>query len=61
MYEIIDRAQDAAGKHRVRVGIAGCTVMFKFDDEPSDERVQAEAAKYDALMQELANAAPNPE
>lgn len=61
MYNIIDREQDVAGKHRIRVEIAGETVMFKFDKKPSNAQVQAEAAKYDAMMQEQANAAADPE
>lgn len=61
MYNIIDREQDVAGKHRIRVEIAGETVMFKFDKKPSNAQVQAEAAKYDAMMQEQANAVADPE
>lgn len=61
MYNIIDREQDVAGKHRIRVEIAGATVMFKFDKKPSNAQVQAEAAKYDAMMQEQANAVADPE
>lgn len=61
MYNIIDREQDVAGKHRIRVEIAGETVMFKFDKKPSNAQVQAEAAKYDARMQEQANAVADPE
>ena len=70
MYQVIDWEQDVAGKWRVRVEIAGQTVMFKFDEWPDDEVVQAEAARYDALMQEIAaqavlaqeqgDGAPNP-
>ena len=41
MYNIIDREQDVAGKHRIRVEIAGETVMFKFDKKPSNAQVQA--------------------
>lgn len=71
MYQVIDWEQDVAGKWRIRVNIAGQTVMFKFDEWPDDEVVQAEAARYDALTQEIAaqaaleqeqvNGAPNPE
>ena len=61
MYNIIDREQDVAGKHRIRVEIAGETVMFKFDKKPSNAQGQAEAAKYDAMMQEQANAVADPE
>lgn len=61
MYEVIDSEVDMAGKTRVRVAISGETVMFKFQDEPTDEEVQAEAARYDAIMQEQANVAPNPD
>jgi hypothetical protein len=59
MYEIIDREEDAAGKWRVRVAINGATVAFKFAADPTDEEVQAEAARYDAMMQEQSDAAPN--
>jgi hypothetical protein len=52
MYEIIDREEDTAGKWRIRVTINGQTVAFKFQDDPTDEEVQAEAARYDSTMQE---------
>jgi hypothetical protein len=74
MYEIIDREEDTAGKWRVRVAINGETVAFKFQHDPTDEEVQAqaarfdammqeqvEAARYDAMMQEQSDAAPNPD
>lgn len=54
MYKVIDWEEDVAGKWRIRVEIAGQTVMFKFDEWPDDEVVQAEAARYDAMMQEMA-------
>lgn len=54
MYKVIDWEEDVAGKWRIRVDIAGQTVMFKFDEWPDDEVVQAEAARYDAMMQEMA-------
>lgn len=57
-YEIVDTEQDEAGKTRVRVVINGETVMFKFQQEPTEDEVQAEAARYDAMMQEQANGAP---
>lgn len=70
MYQVIDWEQDIAGKWRIRVDVAGQTVMFKFDERPDDEAVQAEAARYDAMMQEMAaqaaleqeqvNGAPDP-
>jgi hypothetical protein len=60
MYEVIDREIDEAGKTRVRVAINGETVMFKFQSDPTDEEVQAEAARYDAMMQEQADGAPDP-
>lgn len=70
MYQVIDWEEDVAGKWRIRVEIAGQTVMFKFDEWPDDEAVQAEAARYDAMMQEMAaqaaleqeqvNGAPDP-
>ena len=59
MYEIIDREQDDADKWRVRVAINGQTVAFKFQNDPTDEEVQAEAARYDAMMLEQSDAAPN--
>lgn len=59
MYEIIDREQDDAGKWRVRVSINGQTVAFKFQSDPTDEEVRAQAARYDAMMQEQSDAAPN--
>lgn len=58
MYEVIDSEIDEAGKTRVRVAIDGQTVMFKFQSDPTQDEVQAEAARYDALMQEQANGAP---
>lgn len=61
MYEIINREQDVAGKWRIRVDINGESVMFKFQSDPTDEEVQAEAARYDAMMQEQSDAAPNPD
>lgn len=71
MYEIVDKEQDVAGKWRVRVDIAGSTVMSKYDEMPDDEVVQADAARYDAMMQEMAaqaaleqeqvNGAPDPD
>jgi len=60
-YPIIDWEQDVAGKWRIRVAIDGATVMFKFEDWPDDEVVQAEAARYVAVMREQADAASNPE
>ena len=70
MYKVIDWEEDVAGKWRIRVDIAGQTVMFKFDEWPDDEAVQSEAARYDAMMQEAAaqaaleqeqvNGAPDP-
>jgi hypothetical protein len=54
MYKIIDWEQDVADKWRIRVEIAGNTVMFKFDEWPDDETVQAQATRYDAMMQEQA-------
>lgn len=67
MYEIIDREEDTAGKWRVRVSINGATVAFKFLVDPTDEEVQAQAARYDAMMQEqmaaevMTDAAADPE
>jgi hypothetical protein len=67
MYEIIDREEDTANKYRVRVAINGQTVAFKFQTDPTDEEVQAQAARYDATMQEQmaaeveADAATDPE
>lgn len=45
-YPIIDIEVDDAGKVRVRVDIDTVTVMFKYDEMPTDEQVQADAAKY---------------
>lgn len=59
MYEIIDREEDVAGKWRVRVSINGQTVAFKFQSDPADEEIQAQAVRYDAMMQEQSDAAPN--
>jgi hypothetical protein len=50
MFQIIDREQDAADKCRIRVAIAGQTVTFKFQSEPTDEEVQAAAARYAAMI-----------
>ena len=61
MYEIIDREEDTANKYRARVAINGQTVMFKFQEVVSDEEVQATAARYDAMMQDQANVAADPE
>ena len=61
MYQVIDWEEDVAGKWRIRVDIAGQTVMFKFDEWPDEETVQAEAARYEAMMQEQADGAPNPD
>jgi hypothetical protein len=54
MYEIIDKEQDVADKWRIRVVVNGHTVMLKFQSDPTDEEVQAQAARYDAMMQEQA-------
>ena len=51
MYQIVDWEKDIAGNWRIRVAINGETVMFKFDEWPEDETLQAEAARYDAMMQ----------
>jgi methanogenic corrinoid protein MtbC1 len=61
MYEIIGIERDEADKYRVRVAIGGETVTFKFQDKVSDDAVQEEAARYDAMMQEQANGAPDTE
>lgn len=61
MYQIIDWEEDVAGKWRIRVDIDGQTVMFKFDEWPDDEVVQAEAARYAAMTREQADAASVPE
>jgi leucyl aminopeptidase (aminopeptidase T) len=60
MYDIIDREIDEAGKTRVRVAINGESIMFKFQSNPTDEEIQAEAARYDAMMQEQAYGASDP-
>lgn len=59
MYQVIDQGVDEADKTRVRVSINGQTVMFKFQEEPTYLEVQEAAARYDALMQEQADAASN--
>lgn len=59
MYEVIFKELDMAGKTRVRVAINGESITFKFQSDPTDEEIQAEAARYDAIMQEQADAAPN--
>jgi len=60
-FSVIDWFRDDAGKWRIRVNIDGQTVMFKFEEWPDDEVVQAEAARYAAMMREQANAASNSE
>ena len=55
-YEVTDWEQDEAGKYRYRVVIADSSVMFKFQEFPTDEQVQEVAARYDAIMQEQADA-----
>lgn len=57
MYKVIDWEEDVAGKWRFRVEIAGRTVMFKYDAMPDDEVVQADAAHYEAMMQESSDGA----
>ena len=61
MYKIVDWEQDVAGKFRYRVIIGNESVMFKFHTFPSDEDVQEQAARYDAIMQGQADVAPVPE
>ena len=61
MYDVVDWEEDLAGKFRYRVLVAGRIAMFKFETPPTDEEVQATAAQYDAMMQEQADGAPNPE
>lgn len=48
---IIDRWVDLAGKHRVLVDIYddGNQTMFKFDDEPTDEMIQTEVDRVEAV------------
>ena len=70
-YEITGWERDVAGKFRYYVIVQGAPVSFKFHEFPTDEEVQAEAARYDAelqrltaealLAQEQADGAPNPE
>ncbi len=52
MYQVIDCEQDVAGKWRIRVDIAGQTIMFKYDEQPSDEAIQEEAARYETRVQQ---------
>jgi hypothetical protein len=60
-YPITGWEEDVAGKWRIYVDIKGRTAMFKFDEWPDDNVVQAEAARFAALMREQANAASNSE
>lgn len=53
MYQIIDWGQDEAGKWRYRVSINNQTVMFKFDTLVDDDDVQAEAARYVAMKEQV--------
>jgi len=55
-YEVLSWEQDVAGKFRYRVAIGDSSVVFKFQTFPTDEEVQEVAARYDAIMQEQANA-----
>jgi hypothetical protein len=66
MYPIIDEEIDLAGKYRVRVEIRGSTVMFKYDFSPTVERVEEDAARYEAEVYppdppEMSDVAPNSE
>jgi hypothetical protein len=70
MYPIVDEEIDLAGKYRVRVIIRDVTVMFKYDFSPTVERVEQDAAKYEADVyppepdpapEEMSDGAPNPE
>ncbi|HSG62501.1 MAG TPA: hypothetical protein VLA24_13825 [Pseudomonadales bacterium] len=55
-YKVTDWEQDVAGKFRYRVVIGDSSVVFKFQEFPTDEEVQEVAARYDAIMQEQADA-----
>ena len=52
MYQVIDCEQDVAGKWRIRVDIAGQTVMFKYDEQPNNEVLQEEVARYETRVQQ---------
>lgn len=52
MYQVIDWAQDEAGKWRYRVNIGGKTVMFKWDTQVTDAVVQSEVQRYVAVMEQ---------
>lgn len=45
-YPMIDWEIDVAGKYRVRLDIDGSTVMFKYNEMPSEEQLQQDAAAY---------------
>jgi len=53
MYEVIDREEDMAGKWRIRMLVGNQVAMFKFDEQPDDETVQAEALRFAARMQQM--------
>lgn len=46
MIDIVDEEIDVAGKHRVRVNIDGSTVMFKYDEAPTVDQLEADVARY---------------
>lgn len=45
-YPLVDWEVDIAGKYRFRIDIDGQTVMFKYEEYPTDEQLQADAAMY---------------
>lgn len=58
MLDIVDEEVDVAGRHRVRVNIDGSTVMFKYDEEPTVERLEEDVARY---IYNRDNPPPDPE
>jgi len=46
IYPIVDQAIDEAGKHRIRLDINGNSIMFKYDEMPSEEQLQKDEDDY---------------
>ena len=46
IYPIVDWEVDEAGKYRVRLDIDGNSIMFKYDEMPSEEQLQRDANIY---------------
>jgi len=49
MYTIVDEEIDEAGKCRIRLDIRGCTVMFKYDGQPTLDQLIEDATRYEEL------------